>query len=120
MSKYRLERLSSSAVMQRTVIQCWQALAQARLILRIYICNHHARSAWKPGEHDSPRIDNHAVAMSFAAIEMTASLSWSHHIREIFNGAGTNQCFPVCLAGSCGKSSRGENDVHLSHGTEEF
>src|SRR5690242_1000584 len=102
------------------MIQSWQAVAQAGLILWIDVCDNDSRSAWKPIKHNSPRIDDHAVAMSLAAVRMVAGLSGSYYIREIFNGAGANQRFPVRLPGSCGESGRGENNIYFSHGTVEL
>ena len=77
-------------VMQGTVIQCWQAIAQAGLILRIDIRNHYARSTWKPIKYHSPRINDHAVTVSFPAIDVIAALSGRNDICKIFNGAGTD------------------------------
>src|SRR6185437_17072173 len=109
--------VGDSTVTQRAVIQRWQAIAQAGLILRIYVRDHYARPAWKAVKYHPPRIDNHTVAMGFPAIDMITALGRRHDICEIFDGTGAYQCFPVRLARSRCEGCRSKNNVYFPHGT---
>ena len=57
-------------------------------------------------EHHAPGIDDHRVAMGFAAVDMEAALRRSNHVGKVFDRARTDQRFPVRLAGGRAQGQR--------------
>src|SRR3954468_10232466 len=72
-------------------------------------------------DHMTPRIDDHRIAVGFAAVLMRATLRGREHITEIFDGASAHQQFPVCTTGrsrECGGQAEDLGALRLQYPEE--
>ena len=71
------------------MFQCGKGLADFRLAGPIQIGEHYARSTGQAREDAAPVVDDHGVAIGFAAVGMEAGLGRSDDVTEIFDGSDT-------------------------------
>ena len=69
----------------------------------IDVADHYPRALGQAIEDFAPRVDQHAVAVGFAAILMPPALRNRQHVALILDGAGTQQDLPMGAPGNLGK-----------------
>ncbi len=102
------------------MIQRGQIGSQTRLIIGVDRRHNRAGTARQAFDHYSPRIDNHAIAISFPAINVIAALSWCNNIRHVFDGARAHQNFPMRLSGNRCKCRWRQDNINFIHQPEQF
>src|SRR3569623_611627 len=110
------------AALQALVLDRGKIAANAAQARGLDVGAHHTGPARQAVEHQTPRVDAHAVAMGLAAVGVITPLRRRHHVAEIFDGARPHQDFPVRHAGDGGEGRRHHQDLHAlaEHGAEQF
>ena len=75
-------------------------------------CRHHTGTTREAVQDDAPGIDDHAVAMGLATVEVLTALVGSHHIAEVLDGTRAYQHFPVRPPGDGRECRRHHENLH--------
>src|SRR5271156_2044403 len=102
---------SLAIVLQTCVFQCRQLAAHALLVLEIDRSDDDALLIGGAGNHASPRIDDHRIAVVAVAVDVGAELGRRDHISLVLDRAGAQQRLPMRLAGGEGERARDRDNL---------
>ena len=97
----RLDQLEAATVIQRR-----HASARHGNLRRIDLGEDHARLGAAFGDDPAPRIDHQRMAEGVAPVLVPTALGGREHEAAVLDGAGAQQCLPVCAPGRAGEGRR--------------